>query len=273
MAALANLSREERIGLGVAMAAHVALAAAFFVQPESRDAYAPPERMDVSLASEVSLRSTAPDPSAQPAAAIAPELSAEPEPAPAPVVETVEAAPEAVTPPPRPSVSQPAPRPRPQPTPTARPPQQAPERPTPTPAPQPSRPATASRLGENFLEGTSAAQGDSGSPAREAGPAQRASIVQAINRQLKPNWNPPSGVDVDQLVTRVSFRLNRDGSLAGNPRLIGTTGVNDTNRAQVSRHQEQAIRAVRVTAPFNLPERYYSVWQDLEWNFDNRLAQ
>lgn len=273
MAALANLSREERIGLGVATVAHVALAVALLVQPENREAFSPSERMDVSLASEVSLSSTAPDPSAQPAAAIAPELSSEPQPAPAPVLETAEAAPQEATPPPRPSVAQPAPRPRPQPTPAPRPTQRAQERPTPTPAPQPSRPATASRLGENFLEGTSDATGDQGSPAREAGPAQRASIVQAINRQLKPNWNPPSGVDVDQLVTRVSFRLNRDGSLAGNPQLVGTTGVNATNRAQVSRHQEQAIRAVRVTAPFNLPEQYYSVWQDLEWNFDNRLAQ
>ena len=54
---------------------------------------------------------------------------------------------------------------------------------------------------------------------------------------------------------------------------MGTTGQNDSNRTQVSRHQEQAIRAVRTAAPFNLPEQYYSVWQDLEWNFDNRLAQ
>ena len=119
----------------------------------------------------------------------------------------------------------------------------------------------------------SAGEGTRGSPAAEAGPAQRASIVQAINRQLKPKWNPPSGVDVDKLTTVGRVKLNRDGSLSGSPSVVGTTGQNDSNRTQVSRHQEQAIRAVRTAAPFNLPEQYYSVWQDLEWNFDNRLAQ
>src|SRR5687767_12523231 len=81
MAAFAHLSREERIGLGIAAAAHVALVGALVWQVRDQPTALPiPERMSVSLADEVSLESTAPDPSAEPQASIAPVLSPEPEP-------------------------------------------------------------------------------------------------------------------------------------------------------------------------------------------------
>ena len=122
MASLANLTHEERIGLGIAAAAHVALVFALWYQVQDDPTRLPiPERMDVSLADEVSLESTAPDPSAEPQAAVAPVLAPEPEP-------IVEPAPQPVvrqTPAPRPTA-----RPRPTPTPTARQ--------TPTPRPSPS---------------------------------------------------------------------------------------------------------------------------------------
>jgi hypothetical protein len=90
---------------------------------------------------------------------------------------------------------------------------------------------------------------------------------------LKPHWSPPSGVDVDRLVTVVRFRLNRDGSLDGTPEIVRQTGITDANRLQAPRHQEQAIRAVRLAAPFDLPEQLYSGWRVITSNFDNRLAQ
>ena len=64
MASFASLSREERLGLGIAALAHVALVGVLWW--EVRDTPTPlpiPERMTVSLADEVSLQSTAPDPS------------------------------------------------------------------------------------------------------------------------------------------------------------------------------------------------------------------
>ena len=273
MAMFADLSREERIGLGAAIVAHAALAAALAVHAtrEPPD-YTRPERIDVNLASDVSLQATAPDPSAEPAAATAPEIADTSQEA----VEAVEApAPEPVerpvtAPPPRRSESS-----TPAPTPTPAPTRRAETRPTPTPTPSAaaSQRATGSRLSDNFLEGASDSTGDSGSPAQVVGPAQQASIAQAIIRQLRPHWQPPSGIDVEQLVTVVRFRLNRDGSLAAAPEVLRTNGVNDSNRAQVRRHQEQAIRAVRLAAPFNLPEQYYSGWRVITSNFDNRLAQ
>ena len=86
MASLAHLNREEQLGLGIAAVAHVALVAALVWQVNDEPEALPiPERMTVSLADDVSLESTAPNPVPESQAAVAPVLSDEP----APVVEPV----------------------------------------------------------------------------------------------------------------------------------------------------------------------------------------
>src|SRR5687767_2390502 len=73
MASFAHLSREERLGLGIAAAVHVALGYALWANVQDKPTALPiPERMTVSLADEVSLTSTSPDPTAEPQAASAP---------------------------------------------------------------------------------------------------------------------------------------------------------------------------------------------------------
>ena len=282
MASLIHLSREERIGLLVAGTAHVALVAGLLLHRPAPTPYVPPERITVSLASDVALDSTAPDPSDNPAASIAPEVAAVPE----------EAAPAEALPIPQPTATRrPSPTPtatrRPSPTPTATrrpsPTPTASRRPSPAPTasrrPTPAPTATAtrsagSRVGADFLEGVSDADGDRGQAGDRPSAQQQASILSAVLRQLRPHWNPPSGVDATRLVTVVRFRLNRDGSLDGAPQLIGETrGVTESNRAQVARHREQAVRAVRLAAPFDLPERFYSGWRTLEFEFNQELAQ
>ena len=259
MASFAHLSREERIGLGVAAAAHVALVAALVWQVRDDPTALPmPERMTVSLADEVSLESTAPDPSAEPQASIAPVLSPEPE----PVVE-----PEVVR-----EVSRPIPRPTVAPRPTPR----ATERPTPTPTPRatPTRQAGGTRLGDDFLKGVGGSErsNDRGSPAATFGPAEAASLIQAISRAIKPHWNAPQGVDAEQLVTVLSFELNPDGSLKGRPRVVSQSGVTDSNRPQQELHAERAIRAVQLAAPFDLPDEFYDKWKRVSaLRFDRRL--
>ncbi len=94
--------------------------------------------------------------------------------------------------------------------------------------------------------------------------AQKSSLNGLIYRQLKPHWKPPSGADAELLVTRLSVRLNRDGSLAEDPEIIGQDGINDSNRAQAKLHAERAIQAIRRAAPFNLPEQYYEAWKWLK---------
>ena len=256
MATLANLTREERIGLGIAAVAHVALVAALVWQVSDDPKALPiPERMDVSLADEVSLESTAPDPSAAPQAAIAPVLASDPAPLVQPDPEPV------VTPTPAP---RPTARARPTPTPTARP----------QPRPTPTTRGGGSRIGADFLEGTGGSERSEsrGTPAASFGPAERASLAQAISRQLKPHWSPPQGPDADKLVTVVRFRLNRDGSLNGSPQIVGQSGETPTNATQKARHGEQAIRAVRLAAPFDLPEQFYDHWKTINSNFDYRLS-
>ena len=254
MVSLAHLSREERIGLGIAAAAHVALVAALVLQVRDDPTPLPiPERMDVSLASEVSLESTAPDPAAEAQAAVAPELAPEPAPAPEPTQAREEARPE---PPTRTPVTRP----------TSRPTQRAEPRPTPT------RPAGGSRLGPDFLPGAGSSEGDQGTPAATFGAAEQAALSQAINRQLKPHWSAPQGVDAEKLVTVLSWELNPDGSLKGRPQVVSQTGITDSNRPQASLHAERAIRAVQLAAPFDLPEEFYDRWKRIRsWRFDRRL--
>jgi hypothetical protein len=255
MAAFAHLSREERIGLGIAAAAHVALVAALVWQVRDDPTALPiPERMSVSLADEVSLESTAPDPSAEPQASIAPVLSPEPEPVVEPVPEVVR------------EQSRPTPRP------TAR----ATQRPTPAPTPRatPTRQAGGTRLGDDFLRGVGGSErtNDRGSPAATFGAAEAASLIQAISREIKPHWNAPQGVDAEQLVTVLSFELNPDGSLKGTPRVVSQSGVTDSNRPQQQLHAERAIRAVQLAAPFDLPDEFYDKWKRVSsLRFDRRL--
>ena len=94
--------------------------------------------------------------------------------------------------------------------------------------------------------------------------AQKSSLNALIYRALKPYWKPPSGSDAELLVTRLSVKLNRDGSIDGEPEIIGQDGINDSNRGQAKLHAERAIQAVRRAAPFNLPPDYYDGWKWLK---------
>ena len=247
MASFASLSREERLGLGIAAVAHVALVAALVWQVRDEPTALPiPERMDVSLADEVSLESTSPDPAAEVQAAAAPEMVAEPLPQPT-----------------RP-VAQPTPTPRP----TTRP------SPRPTSTPPPTQPRPRPDLNEVFGPGANVPDrpANPGNPAAQFGPAEQASLSQAINRQLKPHWSAPSGVDAEKLITVLRWELNPDGSLKGRPEMVSQSGITASNRPQAALHAERAIRAVQLAAPFDLPEEFYDKWKRIrEWRFDRRL--
>ncbi len=262
MTTAARLSQEEMIGLGVAVAAHVVLAAALMIQVRfADDPQAPPERINVSLATDISLDSTAPDPSDNPGATFAPEIAAMPEPEAVDATEPAEAAPQPAAAPPRQPTPPRAAQPRPTPRATSRP------TPTPTPSPAASQRPTGSRLGDNFLRGNSDADGASGSAATEFGPRERAALEQAIAAQLKEHWKVPRGADAELLVSVISWDLNIDGSLRGRPRLVRQLGVTPANQTQAGNHAEAAIRAVQLAAPFNLPDRYYNRWSEIEWHF------
>lgn len=259
---------EERLGFIGAIVVHLALAGLFFLPKTAAKPFEIPERIEVSLATEVSLESTAPDPSQEAPAAFAPELADVSAP---PVPEALEApVPEAVA----------APVPTPTPAPTTRPratqrPKPAPKpkpRATPTPAPKPAVKSGGSRIGSDFLQGTGDAEGSKGAPAVKIGPREQASVQSAIVRQLKPHWSAPSGVDAEKLVTVLSWDLNKDGTLKGRPKVVRQTGINASNRPQADLHAERAIRAVQLAAPFNLPEKFYEAWKRVRGaQFDRNL--
>ena len=307
--AVSALNREERIGLAIELAAHVALGAVLIARPAAAPTIPLPERMTVTLSEDVGLTSTAPSVT-DPAPDEAPELGeAAPEPAPQPAPVPPRPEPKVQPKPepkvqPKPVVTKPRPaptvaaKPLPQPTKAATTPKAAPKA---GPAPKPSNaPTTApkgatstartpnaaatqpakaggSRIGSDFLKGVSGATGKQATtapPAATVGPAVRSALAGAISRQLKPKWAAPQGVDAELLVTVLSWDLNPDGTLAGSPRVVRQDGITDANRAQAQRHAEQAMRAVRLAAPFNLPPEYYPAWKRVsDFRFDRKLSQ
>ena len=238
------MDRSERLGLGVSTAGHVLLFGALslgLLQTSVTIPPAPPA-IDVSLADEVALRSSTPNPStAMPEPATAPELgqvepdAAPPEPVPAPPVVT--------------------PAPAPKPGAAAKPKPQA-------------KPQRAPRLGADFLKGLDTDAPPSRNPAPAAGSNAPMSAVAAralnaeITRQIKPFWRPPSGADAEKLVTLLSVRLDRNGAVIGQIEVIGQEGITASNRAQADLHAERAVQAVLRASPFkNLPPEYYDQWK------------
>ena len=265
----ARISREERIGLGIAAAAHIAVVAVLLVQDSPAPVVEKPERIVVSLAEDVGLTSTSPNPVESARMAEAPTYSELPlppmmQPPPIPQPRTVSEVQPSVSPRTTTTTRRtPTPRPTAAPAPTPRPPSRA----TSAPPQSGSR-----RVGSDFLGGSGASEtGSEGSPGATVGPREQAAIGAAIQRQLRPHWQAPQGVDAELLSTTVRFRLNRDGSLSGSPSCVGESGVNDNNAPQKDVHCERAVRAVRAASPFNLPEQFYDGWKTVTSTFDRRL--
>jgi hypothetical protein len=257
----------ERIALGAALALHVVVIGALLIDYGWDEDPVRETRMTVSLASEVSLENTGPQIVEESRASLAPTLSDTP----APVVEAE-----------REAAATPAPSTRPPPTPAPARDRQRPDRPPPPQQQQRQQRETTSSaqkggagdIGKDFLDGLgeSPTTDRTEAPAAKFGRAEKAALSSAITRQLRPHWNAPTGADAEKLVSIVSWRLNRDGTLAGRPTCRNEPGsITDSNRPQAGLHCERAIRAVQLAAPFNLPEQFYSRWDDLEWQFDRRL--
>ncbi|ATY34747.1 cell envelope biogenesis protein TolA [Sphingomonas psychrotolerans] len=269
------MTRAEIGGLAIAALGHVALfgllSVGFLATPNAETLK--PQPIEVSITDDAALESSAPQLSSEaPAPQIAPEAgpvepeSAPPEPATAP----------AAKPEPQP---QPAPQPKSQPAPA----KAAPAKPAPVPKAAPAKPAPAPNksvakpqpnpravrpsglLGAEFERGLTAqaTQGKAQTPpATTVGPQVRSALEAEVMRQIKPHWRPPSGADSDKLKTRIIVSLNKDGSLAGAPR-VTQTGLTESNRSQAALHKERAIRAVTLAAPFRLPPKFYDAWKTI----------
>jgi len=112
---------------------------------------------------------------------------------------------------------------------------------------------------------------NSGPPSKSAGQV-RGEVNASIGREVLPFLRgcTPSGVDVRQIVTRVTLRLNRDGSLGGLSS-ISQRGVNDNNRLQAKPMEDCVTGAIRKAAPFtSLDPEYYNVWKSHKTAFKGR---
>lgn len=279
------MDKAEATGFGVAFAGHVALLAALSLG--FANAISPPvlnDPMEVAFVDEVSLESgslSLEDPAAALGEIEGPPESAAPPPVPA------EAVPE-----PEPLPAPPRPAPTPRPAEAARPAKPKPPaaraaaaKPAPTKlAAAKPRPATLEAAARptgrlrGILNGVSEKESPSRASAPKAAtltPAVRSSLSAEVRRQLKPHWQQaaPTGADVELLRTELAISLARNGSIS-DLKVLRTTGETASNRPQVKLHQERAIKAARLAAPFQLPEEYYEEWKLLSpIGFDKRLSQ
>lgn len=162
------------------------------------------------------------------------------------------------TPKPTPTPTPPRPTPRPQP-PTPAPPTKA--QPTPRPAtPTPPRPApqrTEPSLDLDALAGPTRPTNNRGRPAtgqQGAGTAPQATGPQitAIFNQVYPNWILPCDIPgADQLRIQVELTLSADGRITRGPSLINAQSSNVYRAAA-----DGALRALRQTAPFDVPQGF-----------------
>lgn len=260
-------------GFAIAVAAHVVIIGLLSVQWTAGDRRFDNPPMEVDLIAETAVQSTAPVISETPPAARLGEEDAvdiaAPEPVPAPPL------PEPVVrPTPAPTPKQVA---RPKPAPAKQPPatQKAQPKAAPKAPPAKNRPARPTGRLDGIAEGLSKSQPKSpaskGAPAAATAAEIRQSIDASINAKVRPKWNSckVTGVDVGLLKTKVEFKLTRSGALAGFTS-VTTTGQNESNQFQVSRHQECAKRAVELAAPFDLPDESYGFWQESELTFFKR---
>jgi outer membrane biosynthesis protein TonB len=268
------MDRADAAGFGVAAAGHVALFALLSAGFASTRVPMPKgDPIEVSFVDEVGLESRSPTPSAVEPAPLAGPQDAPPEPA-MPAPPQLQEVP----------VPQPQPRLQAQPRTAAPSPRPAPKaQPRPAPAKAAAVPATKAPPRRNAAGLNSVVAGlseretpnrSAEAPAAAAGPAVEASLVAEVRRQLKPHWQRavPTGADAEALRTELSLTLGRDGRVTGMD-VVRTTGITPSNRPQVALHQERARRAVTLASPFNLPDKYYDAWRQLNVTLDLRLSQ
>ena len=228
-----NLDRAELTGAGAAVAFHVALIAALSMSLASVAPSPEPPAMEVELVDEVGLQSASPLPAAPPPPSQAPEIG-EAEPTESPPV---------IRPAPAPSIA-------------------------PAPArPQPSRPAApaprVSRIGDDFLKGIADSRA-SEAPAKPAAATfdarAKASVAALFQRLVQPCANKQinPGEGANRIRVTLNLRLRRNGTLAGTPRIVRVSGVDDENERYEERVKDLAVAVYRECSPFfGLPPELY----------------
>ena len=278
------MRRSEAIALGVALVGHAVLFGILsfgWRPPEPEALKAAP--IEVSLVDEVGLVAKAPQAVTPPAESKAPDQGP-PEDA-APPAPKQESQPDPAPPKPQPKAApppKPAPAAVPQPKkPVAPTPDKSKKPPTRDAAPTGKKPATAAgtgsnpasdkkrargnRLGDDFLKGLSDKPSPSKSVVAQAPVMSQqaaADIGSAIRRQVQPcaDRQVKPGPGAERIIVTIRLRMNRDGSLIGNPQVTGHSGVDAENSRYQDRVDDNAIATFKGCAPLRgLPAELYEV--------------
>lgn len=112
-----------------------------------------------------------------------------------------------------------------------------------------------------------ASLGTAAGNAPKLSPHQLSGLIDALQSQIKSCYAAPPGAAVDGVIRPVlDIRLNADGSLSGDPKIL-SAGPKPVDRSVA----EAALRAVRRCAPYRLPAQfapYYNDWKTLKAEFD-----
>jgi outer membrane biosynthesis protein TonB len=293
------MQRSEAIGLGIALVGHAILfgllSVGFLATPNPEKLKQAP--IDVSLVDEVGLVAKAPQAITPPAESKAPDQGP-PEDA-APPAQKEEVQPDPVPPAPQPKAApppKPAPNAAPQPKkPVAPAPDKSKKPPTREAAPtgkkagsvagtgsdpnSDKKRARGSRLGDDFLKGLSDKPSQSQSVVAQAPVMSQqaaADIGSAIRRQVQPcaDRQVKPGPGAERIVVTIRLRMNRDGSLIGNPQILGHSGVDDENSRYQDRVDDNAIATFKGCSPLRgLPAELYAVpngWSDFRMRYNLR---
>lgn len=92
----------------------------------------------------------------------------------------------------------------------------------------------------------------------------------ALRARMIECWRAPvDAPNPEELQVTVRVELNRDGTLAGQPRLQNQARINLSGDPYLKLAGERAIRAVQQCAPYSfLPEEKYSAWREIDMHFD-----
>ena len=113
--------------------------------------------------------------------------------------------------------------------------------------------------------GQAAPQGRAGGGSRLTG-----DLEAALRRQIYSCWLEPAQTSgLDRLVVEIQIELGTDGRLVREPKLIRPSSRLGADGALLVAI-DNALRAARQCAPFDLPQDRYSQWRLVNFSFDKR---
>ncbi|GIU67024.1 hypothetical protein [Candidatus Phycosocius spiralis] len=115
------------------------------------------------------------------------------------------------------------------------------------------------------------ASGQAALQGRAGGGTQLTGDLEAtLRRQIYGCWLEPAQTSgLDRLVVEVQIELGMDGQLVREPKLVRPSSRSGADGALLVAI-DNALRAVRQCAPFDLPQDRYSQWRLVNFSFDKR---